>query len=119
MLNNDTTMLIKLPSDLKGAYQGLCKARGVSVSEELRRFMADEVKASTKGIATDSKPSKMPLKDKPTRCDKTPDMFETSQNAPQAPKELKTIPKYQGSSKKANRGKSGLSGLQVNGLKVK
>jgi uncharacterized protein (DUF2384 family) len=50
MATNDTTMLIKLPAELKGSFQGLCKARGVNVSEELRRFMADEVTSAAEGM---------------------------------------------------------------------
>lgn len=48
----ETTLLIKLPPDLKASFQGLCKFRGVSVSAELRRFMADEVAKTTKGMTT-------------------------------------------------------------------
>lgn len=50
MATNDTTLLIKLPSELKGSFQGLCKARAVNVSEELRRFMADEVASAAMGM---------------------------------------------------------------------
>ena len=55
---NETTLLIKLPPELKASFQGLCKFRGVSVSEELRRFMADEVSGTTDGMATRDKPVK-------------------------------------------------------------
>lgn len=48
----ETTLLIKLPPELKAAFQGLCKARGVPVSAELRRFMADELAKTVKGMTT-------------------------------------------------------------------
>lgn len=50
--SDETTLLIKLPPDLKASFQGLCKFRGVSVSAELRRFMADEVAKTTTGMTT-------------------------------------------------------------------
>ena len=43
-------MLIRLPVDLKGAFEGLCKARGVGVSDEIRRLMFDELQKSLKGL---------------------------------------------------------------------
>lgn len=49
---DETTLLIKLPPELKAAFQGLCKARGVPVSVELRRFMADELANTVKGMTT-------------------------------------------------------------------
>jgi hypothetical protein len=49
---DETTLLIKLPPELKAAFQGLCKARRVSVSAELRRFMADELASTVKGMTT-------------------------------------------------------------------
>ena len=51
----ETTLLIKLPPELKASFQGLCKFRGVSVSAELRRFMADEVSKTAEGMTTNSK----------------------------------------------------------------
>lgn len=55
---DETTLLIKLPPELKASFQGLCKFRGVSVSEELRRFMADEVSGTAHGMTTIDKPIK-------------------------------------------------------------
>ena len=49
---DETTLLIKLPPELKASFQGLCKFRGVSVSAELRRFMADEVAGTAHGMTT-------------------------------------------------------------------
>lgn len=89
-----TTLLIKLPVGLKRSFAGLCNARGVSVSEELRRFMADELVSAVSGMATqDRSTQNVPLKatravkkmtkqakvktdDQPTRCDETNDMFD-------------------------------------------
>lgn len=50
--SDETTLLIKLPPELKASFQGLCKFRGVSVSAELRRFMADEVSRTADGMTT-------------------------------------------------------------------
>lgn len=50
--SDETTLLIKLPPELKASFQGLCKFRGVSVSAELRRFMADEVANTAHGMTT-------------------------------------------------------------------
>ena len=54
--SDETTLLIKLPPELKASFQGLCKFRGVSVSAELRRFMADEVANTADGMTTKDKP---------------------------------------------------------------
>lgn len=57
-MNDETTLVIRLPSDLKGSFQGLCKARGVTVSEELRRFIADSIANAATGMTTrDRQPS--------------------------------------------------------------
>jgi hypothetical protein len=56
--SDETTLLIKLPPELKASFQGLCKFRGVSVSAELRRFMADEVSKTASGMTTADKPIK-------------------------------------------------------------
>lgn len=95
MVKDETTLLIKLPPELKGAFQGLCKARGVSVSSELRRFMADQLNNATKGIGSaktlDDPRSRPPKSIKTARKassnrpnsksqspngDKTPDLFD-------------------------------------------
>lgn len=98
MANDDTTLLLRLPIDLKGSFQGLCNARGVSVSEELRRFMADEVASAAIGMTTNDRPknktvpkkipvvkasrkrSSAPVTNKPTKCDMTQDMFADKSN---------------------------------------
>lgn len=95
MAVDDERLLIRLPSELKGLFQWLCQSRGVTVSEELRRFMADEVAKSTQGMTTKERrlnsviaPKKIPAvkkptkqtkaksADQPTRCDETNDMFD-------------------------------------------
>lgn len=94
-MNNEniTTLLIKLPVGLKSSFAGLCSARGVSVSEELRRFMADEIVSAVSSMATQdrtregapykatqavkkmTRQTKAKADDQPTRCDNTNDMF--------------------------------------------
>lgn len=92
--DDETTLLIKLPRDLKTAFAGLCSGRGVSVSEELRRFMADELVSAVSGMATQDRTkedvppkatqavkkmirqTKAKADDQPTRCDETNDMFD-------------------------------------------
>lgn len=94
-----TTLLLRLPVDLKGSFQGLCNARGVSVSEELRRFMADEVASAALGMTTNDrsrnktvakkipvvkasvKQSSAPVANKAQKCDRTDDMFENESKA--------------------------------------
>lgn len=94
-----TTLLLRLPIDLKGSFQGLCNARGVSVSEELRRFMADEVASAALGMTTNDRPrnktvakkipvvkasvkqSSAPVANKAPKCDRTEDMFENESKA--------------------------------------
>lgn len=89
-----TTLLIKLPVGLKSSFAGLCSARGVSVSEELRRFMADELVGAVSGMATQdriredvppkvtqavkktTRQTKAKSDDQPNRCDETDDMFD-------------------------------------------
>lgn len=56
-MNDETTLLFKLPPDLKISFQGLCKHRGVSVSEELRRFMIEQVSGVSQSVASKT-PSK-------------------------------------------------------------
>lgn len=99
--NYASTLLIKVSPEMKGAFQGLCKARGVSVSAELRRFMADQLTAATgnmgsrksvddprfsaaKSVKTSAK--RPNAKAVPKRDSKTPDLFgsETPQSARKA-----------------------------------
>lgn len=82
--SDETTLLIKLPPDLKASFQGLCKFRGVSVSAELRRFMADEVAKTAKGMTT--KPTDAPQM--PLTPKRIPTQRKSYKNAVQADLEL-------------------------------
>lgn len=94
----DVMLPIRLPAELKDMFQTLCKTRGVSVSSELRRLMAQEVSHAAMGISspnrqkqakniTQANPAKKtPIKKnieptvvenrKPSRCNDTDDMFD-------------------------------------------
>ena len=48
-----TKLVVRTTVELKGAYFGLCKARGVVASDEIRDFMAREVAKALQ----DNKPS--------------------------------------------------------------
>lgn len=92
-MQNDAQLLIRLPADLKGAFDGLCKARGVGVSDEIRRLMSDEVQKSLKGLTTRDrtpvtkttppthKKAPMPLLSV-ERCHDTIEMFEAPKTPP-------------------------------------
>ena len=93
MAVDDVTLILRLPPDLKGSFQGLCKARGVSVSEELRRFMADSIAAAALGMTTkdltvkSNAPVKLPTSKKnrgSSRCDDTNDLFLTAKTPSKA-----------------------------------
>lgn len=84
--SDETTLLIKLPPELKAAFQGLCKARSVPVSAELRRFMADELANSVKDMTT--KPSDVPHTDENHR--KVQGKRKSYKDAVQADLELST-----------------------------
>ena len=46
-MSEETTLLIKLPKDLKVLYQALCKTKGVTVSSQLRDFIRSEISYAT------------------------------------------------------------------------
>lgn len=46
-MSEETTLLIKLPKDLKVLYQALCKTNGVTVSSQLRDFIRSEISYAT------------------------------------------------------------------------
>lgn len=137
-----TTLLLRLPVELKGSFQGLCNARGVSVSEELRRFMADEVASAAMGMTTKDRPSAKPVAKKipvvraskskasvkkqgnPTKCDKTDDMFvsqspKTSQKAHIDALYEKQVGKTRRTPKTATQGKFKLSGDVMAGINAR
>lgn len=50
-----TRLVVRTTVELKGAYFGLCKARGVLASDEIRDFMAREVAKALQ----DNRPTKV------------------------------------------------------------
>lgn len=97
-MQQDTQLLIRVPKDLKGAFEGLCKSRGVKVSEALRSFMAAEVLQSATDVKTGegktppkrttAKPAhtkKTPQASEPSslgeKCPDTMDLFDSPRNA--------------------------------------
>ncbi len=97
-MQQDTQLLIRVPKDLKGAFEGLCKSRGVKVSEALRAFMASEVLQSATGVKTGEgkipqkrttakaeHPKGTPQASEPSslveKCPDTMDLFDTPKNA--------------------------------------
>lgn len=142
MAVDEATLLIRLPVELKGSFQGLCKARGVSVSEELRRFMADEVASAALGMTTRDRPrdktvaKKNPVvkaskkqtegseTDKPTRCDKTGDLFDgqtpvDSQKDAIAAFNANKADRAKDTAKRATQGKFKLSDDLMNGISAR
>lgn len=83
--NYASTLLIKVSPEMKGAFQGLCKARGVSVSAELRRFMADQLNDATGNMGT---PKEI---DDPRSV--TPKRIKTTRKAPTSPSSATSVPK--------------------------
>ncbi len=139
---NITTLLIKLPVVLKSSFAGLCSARGVSVSEELRRFMADELVGVTSGMATQdraredvppkatqvvkktTRQTKANADDQPTRCDETNDMFDDTSrvdqsNAVKERIETRKAAKANQTPKNVSQGKLKLSDVVMNGIQNK
>ena len=97
-MQQDTQLLIRVPKDLKGAFEGLCKSRGVKVSEALRSFMAAEVLQSATDVKTGegktppkrttakpSHPKGAPQASEPSslgeKCPDTMDLFDSPRNA--------------------------------------
>lgn len=92
-MKDETTLLIKLPPELKASFQGLCKFRGVTVSAELRRFMADEVAKTADGMTT-----------------------RDNQNAIKQPSKAKELPKHRKSYKDAVQADLGFPDSFVNAV---
>lgn len=46
-MSEETTLLIKIPKELKVLYQALCKEKGVTVSSQLRDFIRSEISYAT------------------------------------------------------------------------
>jgi hypothetical protein len=79
----DARLQLKLTEELKCSYAGLCKARGVTVSEKLREFMAKELADALQGErqvkavhAAGVKKTDHPQVEKPIKCKNTDDMFD-------------------------------------------
>lgn len=75
-----TRFTVRTTVELKGAYLGLCKARGVVASDEIRDFMAREVAQALQ----DNRPKKViqtateaegHQSVKSDKCANTPDLF--------------------------------------------
>lgn len=83
MVDNYTTRLtVRTTVDLKGAYLGLCRARGVVASDEIRAFMVRELaeavqdKQSKKAIQNAArKEAEGHKQEKTKKCADTADMF--------------------------------------------
>lgn len=78
----DARLSLKLTEELKSAYSGLCKARGVTVSEKLREFMAKDLADALKDDrqfkalhVVGVKKTDSPQEEKSIKCDNTADMF--------------------------------------------
>lgn len=112
--NYASTLLIKVSPEMKGAFQGLCKARGVSVSAELRRFMADQLTMATGNQGSRksvddprfSSAKRPNAKAVPKRDSKTPDLFgsETPQSARKATVKPSKVGKHRNSVRNAKNG---------------
>ena len=85
MTVKDEMMLVRMPPELKELFQALCKSRGVSVSSEVRRFIADEISGVATGMTTEDNPPKANVRRKTvtvessrssSRCNDTADLFD-------------------------------------------
>lgn len=83
----DARLQLKLTEELKGAYTGLCKARGVTVSEKLREFMTQELTEALQGErqfkavhVVGVKKTDRPQAENTEKCENTVDIF--TGNAP-------------------------------------
>ena len=74
-LNYDTTMLIRLTTEMKEAFFAGCKARGVVPSEEARRLIVAQV---LEQWGVDPNPKNQPLE----RCEDTLEMFPGDDQSP-------------------------------------
>lgn len=79
----DARLQLKLTEELKCSYAGLCKARGVTVSEKLREFMTQELAEALqddrqfKAVhVVGVKKTEGRQAEKADKCEKTGDMFD-------------------------------------------
>lgn len=78
----DTQLLIRVPGDLKGAYEGLCRSRGIKVSAALREFMVSEVLQAAATANIKAIPQKPPVSATKKRTTAKP---KNTTSTPQAP----------------------------------
>lgn len=78
----DARLSLKLTEELKNAYAGLCKARGVTVSEKLREFMAKDLAEALQGDrqfkavhVVGVKKTDRPQAGNAEKCENTADIF--------------------------------------------
>lgn len=96
-MSEETTLLIKLPKDLKVLYQALCKTKGVTVSSELRDFMRSQISYATMPQSVARKP----------------------QNAVLSPSKPKVVPNTRQSYKDAVQADLGLNDTAASAIKAK
>lgn len=77
-----TRLVVRTTDELKGAYLAVCKAKGVTASEEIREFMANTVAAALQDdrqVKVLKKASRSKTEgrqaEKADKCEKTADMF--------------------------------------------
>jgi hypothetical protein len=51
--NYTSRLVVRTTDELKGAYLGLCKARGVTASDEVRAFMVEELEKALRAKMKD------------------------------------------------------------------
>lgn len=85
-MSEETTLLIKIPKDLKVLYQALCKTKGVTVSSQLRDFIRSEISYAT----MPQNPARKPQNDvlSPSNDNSVPKQRQSYKNAVQADLEL-------------------------------
>ena len=78
--NYPSRLVVRTSDELKGAYLGLCKSRGVTASDEVRAYMAREIaKYTGRGVQADrnAQPREAASRqaENNEKCNKTADMF--------------------------------------------
>lgn len=67
MSQAEATIIMRLPPELKDLYQALCKSRGVTVSDSLRKFMIEEIGRATEPLNTPKRAPKPKKAAKPQK----------------------------------------------------
>lgn len=78
--NYPSRLVVRTSDELKGAYLGLCKARGVTASDEVRAYMAREIAKHTgRDVQADLNAQPRGAASRQAenhgKCDNTADMF--------------------------------------------